>query len=113
MRGPNARELTSGEYGLLQDAFGSSIDLSNVRIVNGSGYNPDALTAFEIGGNPAITEGNTVYINPASKNGIPLYYSADLSTSPDGIRTLLHEFTHVFQYQQLGFSGLVQSTSAI
>ncbi|WP_156309854.1 DUF4157 domain-containing protein, partial [Novosphingobium sp. AAP93] len=97
MRGPNARELTSGEYKLIRDAFGREIDLSDVRIVNGPGYNPDALTAFNLGGNPAITEGNTVYIG---KN-----YLNDFSSSRAGIETLLHEFTHVLQYQTLGFSG--------
>ena len=97
MRGPGARPLTPGETAAVQQAFGGSVDLSNVRIVEGPGRNPDAWVAFNVGGNPAITEGNTVYI----KDG----YSADLSTSPDGVRTLVHEFTHVRQFQQLGFGA--------
>jgi len=105
MRGPYARDLTPGERQLLTVAFGEKIDLRNVRIVNGAGLNLDARGAFMLGGNPAITEGNTVYINPSAKtrSGAPVY-SADLSKSSEGIETLLHEFTHVFQYQNLGFS---------
>ncbi|MDZ7588308.1 MAG: DUF4157 domain-containing protein [Parasphingorhabdus sp.] len=97
MRGPNARTLTAGEQAAVRHAFGNSIDLSNVRIVDGPGRNPDAWTAFNVGGNPAITEGNTVYIGQN--------YSSDFSRSPEGIRTLVHEFTHVRQFQQLGFGS--------
>ncbi len=101
----NARRLTLGETKLLRNAFGNSIDLSNVRIVNGAGKNLDAIAAFNLAGKPAITEGNTVYINPAVKNGTSKYYSADFSSSSNGTSTLLHEFTHVLQFQRLGFSG--------
>jgi hypothetical protein len=105
LRGPYARDLTPGERQLLTVAFGDKIDLRNVRIVNGAGLNLDARGTFMLGGNPAMTEGNTVYINPSSKTrrGAPVY-SADLSKSSEGIETLLHEFTHVFQYQTIGFS---------
>jgi hypothetical protein len=98
MRGPSARKLTAGEVQELRKAFGNSIDLSNVRVVNGPGYNPDAKIAFDIGGNPAITEGNTVYIRSDG-------YSKDFSKTPGGKETLIHEFTHVRQYQQLGFGS--------
>ena len=98
LRGPNARTLTSGEESQLRKVFGNNIDLSNVRIVNGAGYNPDAKIAFDIGGNPAITEGNTVYIKPDG-------YKADFSKDPDGIRTLAHEFAHVYQFQKMGFAS--------
>jgi Domain of unknown function (DUF4157) len=98
MRGPSARTLTSGEQTELRKVFGNSIDLSNVRIVNGAGYNPDAKIAFDIGGNPAITEGNTVYIKSDG-------YMADFSKGPKAIRTLAHEFTHVQQFQQRGFAN--------
>lgn len=97
MRGPHARGLTTGEQAAVRNAFGQSIDLSNVRIVDGPGRNPDAWVAFNVGGNPAITEGNTVYIARG--------YSSDLSTTPEGVRTLVHEFTHVRQFQQLGFGS--------
>jgi hypothetical protein len=98
MRGPNARTLTAGETAILRNTFGNQIDLSNVRIVNGPGYNPDAKLAFDVGGNPAITEGNTVYIRSD-------VYSADFSTSAAGAETLAHEFTHVLQFQQRGFGN--------
>lgn len=98
MRGPSARPLTTGETAALRQAFGNSIDLSNVRIVDGPGYNPDAAIAFNVGGNPAITEGNTVYIRSDG-------YLKDFSSTPAGVNTLVHEFTHVRQYQQMGFAG--------
>ncbi len=98
MRGPHARKLTPGEEAKLREVFGDSIDLSNVRIVDGPGYNGDAWAAFNIGGNPAITEGNTVYIRSD-------HFQKDFSTSPEGIELLVHEFTHVRQYQQMGFGS--------
>lgn len=98
MRGPSARSLTSGEEAQLRKVFGNNIDLSNVRIVNGAGYNPDAKIAFDVGGNPAITEGNTVYMRSDK-------FSKDFSTTPEGIRTLAHEFAHVQQFQQRGFAN--------
>ena len=98
LRGPSARTLTSGEEAQLRKVFGNNIDLSNVRIVNGAGRNPDAKIAFDIGGNPAITEGNTVYIKSDG-------YKADFSKDPDDIRTLAHEFAHVYQFQKMGFGS--------
>ena len=98
MRGPDARKLTAGEEQKLREVFGDSIDLSNVRIVNGPGYNADAFLAFNIGGNPAITEGNTVYMRSD-------HFQKDFSTSPEGVEMLVHEFTHVRQYQDMGFGG--------
>jgi hypothetical protein len=66
------------------------------------GMHPTARSAFL--GNPAITQGNTVYFDPkATDNGRP-YYSADFSSSSKGIGILMHEFTHVRQFQQLGFA---------
>ena len=103
MRGPNAGDLTSNEIKLVREAFGSTIDLSDVKIVLGDGGNPNAKLAFSLG-NPAITQGNTVYFDPkATDNGSP-YYSGDFSSSTEGLRRLLHEFTHVRQFQQLGFA---------
>jgi Domain of unknown function (DUF4157) len=98
MRGPNARTLTAGETNALRQAFGNSIDLSNVRIVDGPGRNPDAWVAFNVGGNPAITEGNTVDVRSDG-------YTKDFSKTPDRLNTLLHEFAHVRQYQQMGFGA--------
>jgi hypothetical protein len=98
MRGPKARTLTSGKQTQLNKIFSSrSIDLSNVRIVDGSGNNPAAAAAFR-NGNPAITIGNTVYVKPGT-------YSADFSKTAKGVELLAHEFTHVDQYQDLGFGS--------
>ena len=98
MRGSKARTLTSGEQAQLNKIFSNrSIDLSNVRIVDGPGDNPAAAAAFR-NGNPAITIGNTVYVKPGT-------YSADFSTSAKGIALLAHEFAHVDQYQDLGFGS--------
>lgn len=98
MRGPKARTLTSGEEAQLNKIFSNrSIDLSNVRIVDGAGNNPAAAAAFR-NGNPAITIGNTVYVKPGT-------YSADFSKSAKGIELLAHEFAHVDQYQDLGFGS--------
>lgn len=69
-----------------------------MRIVDGPGRNPDAWVAFNIGGNPAITEGNTVYVRHDN-------YRRDFSATPAGINTLVHEFAHVRQFQQMGFGG--------
>ena len=98
MRGPGARKITAGEEQKLREVFGDSIDLSNVRIVDGPGYNADAFLAFNVGGNPAITEGNTVYMRSD-------HFQKDFSTSPEGVEMLVHEFTHVRQYQDMGFGG--------
>ncbi|MEN2789370.1 hypothetical protein ABC974_07030 [Sphingomonas oligophenolica] len=82
MRGSRARDLTPNEYKMISDAFPGMIDLSDVKIVKGPGLNPTAYAAFKFGGNPAYTEGNTVYINPnATSNGVP-YYAPDLSRTP-------------------------------
>ena len=98
LRGGAARPLTVGETAAILHAFGSGIDLRNVRIVDGPGRNPDAWAAFAIGGNSAIAEGDTVYI--ASR-----HYRGDLSTTPAEVNLLVHEFTHVRQFQQLGFGA--------
>lgn len=98
LRGPAARELTSAERANLEEVFGDDIDLDNVRIVRGAGYNPAAAAAFE-NGNPAITIGDTVYVRPDVYDRL----GSDFTTSPEGIETLAHEFTHVMQYQKLGF----------
>lgn len=98
MRGSSARELTAGETTALRSAFGNGIDLSNVRIVDGPGRNPDAWLAFNVGGNPAITEGNTVYVRSD-------HYTGDFSKSAESVNTLVHEFAHVNQYQDMGFGS--------
>lgn len=100
MRGSAARALTALEITAVRKAFRNDIDLKNVRIVNGPGRNADAWLAFNVGGNPAITEGNTVYIDDK-------HYSANLAATPEGINMLVHEFTHVRQYQTMGFGSFL------
>lgn len=99
MRGPKARTLTSGEQTELGKIFSNrSIDLSNVRIIDGAGNNPAAAAVFR-NGNPAITIGNNVYVKPGT-------YSADFSKSAKGVKLLAHESVQVDQYQDLGFGSL-------
>jgi hypothetical protein len=95
--GPGARELTDGETRVLRAVFGSSVDLANTCIVDGPGRNPAAAIAFNIGGNPALTAGDTVYVRSD-------YHVGDFSAGPVGINTLAHEFAHVRQYQRLGYA---------
>jgi hypothetical protein len=101
LRGPKARALSTGEHQQVGISFGTLVDTRDVAIIDGPGNNSDAKIAFDIGGNPAITEGNNIYI--AHK-----YYRVDFAdpshpTFTDNVDTLIHEFTHVYQYQTLGF----------
>jgi hypothetical protein len=101
LRGPNARALSVGELQWVGTAYGTLISAVDVVIINGPGNNGDARIAFDIGGNPAITEGNNIYIKQK-------YYSVDFadqnqSTYSENIDTLIHECTHVFQYRTIGF----------
>jgi hypothetical protein len=98
-RGPNARSLTAAERRLVVSAYGRAVSPSLVRIVPGPGYSVVALAAF-IKGNPAITIGNTIYLRWGSK----LIDYKNLDRSDEGIRLILHEYSHVVQYARLGFS---------
>lgn len=98
-RGPFARVLTGGERRLIAEAFGGSVRLDPVRIVNGPALNVVAFSAFAKG-NPAITLGETIYIN-ASR------FRSDLSTSQEDVALLLHEFFHVTQYRRMGFDSFL------
>lgn len=101
LRGPNARALTAGEHQWVGTAFGTLVDARDVVIIDGPGNNTDARVAFDIGGNPAITEGNNIYV----RND---HYRVDFAdpahdTYADNVDMLIHEFTHVYQYQTFGF----------
>lgn len=98
MRGDQARELTPAERTAIRAAFGNEIDLDEVRIVDGPGNSPAAHAAFKIGGNPAITIGDTIYLDTN-------HYSGDLGQPGAERELLLHEFTHVVQYQRLGYGS--------
>ena len=85
------RPLSEGESALVRKAFGDRIDLSRVRICHGSGGNPIAAVALR--NNDAIALIRTIFYR-----GDPL---ADFSTTPRK-HLLMHEMTHVWQYQTLG-----------
>lgn len=99
-RGLLARQLTDRERQAIIEAFGYEVDLNDVRIVNGPGLSPMAHWAFKLGGNPAITIGDTIFVRHN-------LYVADLTLKPDQFDRLLHEFTHVVQYRRLGFGTLL------
>lgn len=86
-----------GEEALIQRAFGDTVDASKITIVNGSGGSGIAAGAFK-NGNPAITIGNTIYIDQG--------YSADLSLNANGVELLAHEVNHVRQYNRYGILGV-------
>lgn len=80
-------------------AFGLRVDPARVRIVRGPGHSPLAALAFR-NGNPAITVGCTIYIK--GDYDVP---KNDLTKSEGGLELLLHEFTHVVQYSELGYTN--------
>src|SRR5579864_3510793 len=80
----NGRTLTVSEESLLRDIFVDSIDYDLIRV---------ALTNLGVKGRP-YTFGNTIRVPPQSK------------LTP---RTLVHETTHVWQYQTQGSGYLSNS----
>jgi len=98
MRGDKARTLTPAERSAITAAYGNRVDLDKVRIVDGPGDSPAAHAAFKIGGNPAITIGNTIYLDSA-------HYSGDLGQPGAERALLIHEFSHVVQYKELGYGS--------
>lgn len=94
--GDNARLLQPQEISVIRHAYGNSVNLDNVKIVRGDGGNLVAAGAFK-NGHPAITIGDTIYLKVGQAN---------LATSPEGVRTLVHEVSHVQQYQQTGILGV-------
>ncbi|MDV3459268.1 DUF4157 domain-containing protein [Sphingomonas sp. HF-S4] len=98
MRGDKARTLTPAERTAIAAAYGDRVDLDKVRIVDGPGDSPAAHAAFKIGGNPAITIGNTIYLDSA-------HYSGDLGQPGAERALLIHEFSHVVQYKELGYGS--------
>ena len=103
-RGPDARALTAREHLAISDGFGARAHSDLIRIVPGPGLSAIAAKAFE-NGNPAITLGNTIYLNPAAK--WPVY---DLTTGRDGesLALLMHEVMHVIQYRELGYARFLR-----
>lgn len=89
---------------MLQAAFGATVNLKNLTIVNGAGMNPLAMAAFA-DGRRAITLGDTVFIN---KN----FYTNDLTGDAPGTYLISHEVTHVLQFQDYGFARVLSSIAA-
>ncbi len=101
MRGPEARLLTKDELQWCGTGFGVMTDISNVAIINGPGNNVDAMTALNIMGNPAITEGDNIYFR--KDRYLKDFGDRTGATFADNVDVLLHEYTHVYQYQKMGF----------
>lgn len=99
-RGFSARPLTARERLAIVDMFGYRARPELLRIVNGHGLCAIAWTAFR-NGNPAITVGNTIYLNPAAKWPV-----RDLTVGKNGdsLELLIHETTHTIQYRELGYA---------
>jgi len=92
-----ARPLTAGEIALARRAFGDEPPYDKVRLRKGAGMNAAAGIAF-MRGNPAITLVRTIYFRRP--------WHADFSAAnADDKADLLHELTHVLQYERLGVLG--------
>jgi hypothetical protein len=92
-----ARPLTAGEIALARTAFGDEPPYDKVRLRRGAGMNAAAAIAF-MRGNPAITLIRTIYFKTP--------WHSDFSTADARARAdLLHELTHILQYERLGALG--------
>lgn len=98
------RAYTEGEIAGLRPIFGDAIDYSRVRIHDGADGNPIAMIAFSKG-NPAITLGNHIFINPNNPNRYSEDYSANNFSNMAGFASFIgHESTHVWQHQNGGLN---------
>jgi type VI secretion system secreted protein VgrG len=86
--GISGRPLTPGEVALAKPVFGNSINLSSVRIIETS-----------------ISAGTTV------GNVIRMHEKFDINNEDDA-QTLIHELTHVWQYQHTGTEYISVSLQA-
>ncbi|UCG28496.1 MAG: RHS repeat-associated core domain-containing protein, partial [Bacteroidales bacterium] len=82
------REMTQQELGLISPVFQGSVDLSDVRIVEGN------AGLFSLSDRPFVLC-NTIYMKETLN---------DLATAPKGnwALTLIHELTHIWQFQKGG-----------
>ncbi len=80
------RSLTRAERAVLEQVFRNSVALYNVRVVDGF------AGLLSINRRP-FTLGNTIYMKSAR----------DVMSPADYNKTLVHECTHVWQYQNLGY----------
>ena len=85
------RSLTRAEKDMLMQVFRNSVALYNVRVVDGF------AGLYSLNDRP-FTLGNTIYMKDTMAN-TPAEYN----------HTLVHECTHVWQYQNLGYMYTMQA----
>lgn len=108
---PDKRELTTTEAQEARRVFSSTIDYSAVAVIEGAAW-PDAIArigSWLSGSAPpshnAITLGNRIYFPIKLETELP---STDLNSLND-MSWLVHELTHVWQYQHGGPVYLLQA----
>lgn len=91
------RPLSAGEIALAKRAFGDEPPYGRIRLRRGAGMNAAAAIAF-MRGNPAITLSRTIYFKTP-------WHDDFAAADEKGKADLLHELTHVVQYERLGVLG--------
>ena len=97
---PSARDLSSSEIEYVKMVFAGDIDYSKVKVAINSPFTQIS----------SITTGNTIHLKISS-----MQTEASSSTNEitfDKIPLLVHELTHVWQYQHKSWSYFVNSASA-
>lgn len=93
--GARQRGLTAGEIALLRGVFGDGISYEKVRLRDGAGLNPLAAIALRDPTNWAMTYLNTIHFNKG-------HFRDDFSADDSHKALLVHEATHVWQYNKMG-----------
>lgn len=105
------RPLSSSEVSEAQLVFGDGLDYNRVRITEGNYFPPNF--AADIGAffqgkkrtwDNAITLGNTVYFPRTLRTS-----ADDIAKDLTDISWLMHELTHVWQYQRFGLRYLYET----
>ncbi|MCB9788624.1 MAG: hypothetical protein H6744_18255 [Deltaproteobacteria bacterium] len=86
--------LSAGERTLLAAIFGPTLDLDPIRLVSGS----------LAGTGTARTVQNVIYFTPAQDVRRPAFRASD-----EFLRLLVHEATHVWQFQNVGIRYIADS----
>lgn len=94
------RALTEEEIEAVKQAYGGKVDCSKIRVVDGS--KQGLLGKILTWSGTAVTWGNTIYF-PKDSDGKSQYSFAGKSY------WLVHESTHVYQYQTGGWKYAVKS----
>ena len=106
----NSRDMKPHEISEAQKVFGDQLDYDEIRIFEGTEL-PNFIDDI----------GNTIKKMPKRderiKNAITLgnlcFFGRDLKTEhPDDMAWMIHELTHAWQYQTLGWDYLFQALSA-